>query len=402
MSIEVLVLNTAAADLRRPDFDFVDALVGEGGLAKCPTKDMPDYSQQQLHTWIEQGCATAGGPGNTAPLMARAGIKTAVGVNLGQGDYDGLDACGRYWHDVMTSNGVDMSATLVHKELPSGLTFIHDRPADERGGIAYFPNANNDFDFERFKREIERLGPKVVHYMYSGLSERGDANGGGDLAEFIQWCRGRGIITLVDSHTLAGDPAGLIASGAGVEDYRLLEPLLGEVDIFFTSADESKMIENTLGSRREWDKYCEHANCVHFLDFLAERFWQNATGTRVFGVTVGNGAYQTHRGGDGGVCDPAKTSSRFMAGGTVDLIGAGDSFRAGLLSYVAKNAEAFKKGSIDFEEAVQMGNLMASLYVKAPLDDRYGNIPGYDKLLEIVRNGVTYDDFDELLRALEN
>ncbi len=88
MATDVLILNTGVADLRRPDFEFADDLVGKGGLAKCKTEDMPDYSQQQLKQWIEQGHATAGGPGNTAPLIARTGLKVAVGVNLGKGNYE--------------------------------------------------------------------------------------------------------------------------------------------------------------------------------------------------------------------------------------------------------------------------------------------------------------------------
>ena len=144
MATDVLILNTAVTDLRRYDFTFADKLVGKGGLAKCNTKDMPDYSQQQIREWIQQGFATAGGPGNTAPLIARTGLKVAVGVNLGKGDYDGLDAQGRFFHDVMTSNNIDMSATNIHPYLSTGTTYIHSTSGDDRGGIAYFPNANNE------------------------------------------------------------------------------------------------------------------------------------------------------------------------------------------------------------------------------------------------------------------
>ena len=237
MPVDVLILNTAVADLRRPDFEFADELVGKGGLAKCKTEDMPDYSQEQIRKWIDEGFATAGGPGNTAPLIARTGLNVAVGVNLGQGNFDGLDAQGRYFHDMMTANGIDMSATHIHPSLPTGTTFIHSTTGDDRGGIAYFPNANNDFDFEIFKQAVEHLEPRVVYYMYSGLSDRGDANAGRDLADFIRWCRGRGAVTIADSHTLTGNPHKLIAEGKPIAEYRLLEPLLPELDVFFTSSD---------------------------------------------------------------------------------------------------------------------------------------------------------------------
>jgi sugar/nucleoside kinase (ribokinase family) len=413
MSTDVLILNTAVTDLRRPDFKFTDELVGKGGLAKCETEDMPNYSQQQLRQWIEQGFATAGGPGNTAPLIAKTGLKVTVGVNLGKGQYDGLDAQGRFFYDIMTENGIDMSQTHVHPDLPTGTTFIHSTSGRDRGGIAYFPNANNDFDFAIFKKAVERLKPKMVYYMYSGLSERGDANSGRDLAEFIKWCRSKNAVTIVDSHTLTGNPGELIKTGKPVKEYRLLEPLLPEVDIFFTSCDEVKLIENTLSAKRPWSEFEEHENNTHCLDFLTERFWQKACPelvpkvrsrwnkrTQLFGITVSDGAYEKHIIPDGSACGPNKIESRFMAGEVIDLVGAGDSFRAGLITYIASNMDKFRDGSMDFTEAVQMSNLFASLFIKAPLEDRYTNIKSYDTMLNVLRSGVTYTSFEALQNAL--
>jgi sugar/nucleoside kinase (ribokinase family) len=400
MATDVLILNTAVTDLRRPDFEFADELVGKGGLAKCETKDMPDYSQKQLKQWIDEGFATAGGPGNTAPLIARTGLKVAVGVNLGKGEYDGLDAQGRFFHDVMTSNGIDMSATFIHPNLATGTTFIHSTAGKDRGGIAYFPSANDDFDFEVFKSSVQRLKPKIVYYMYSGLSERGDANGGRDLAQFVRWCRGKGAVTIVDSHTLTGNPEQLIKSGRPVEQYHLLEPLLPEVDLFFTSCDEAKLIENTLSPGRSWAGFDEHENNVHSLDFLTERFWRRDNRTKLFGVTVSDGSYEKHMDPDGRIVGPNKIESRFMAGEIVDLVGAGDSFRAGFITYIAQHLKEFAQGTIAFDEAVQMGNLFASLYIKAPLDDRYGNIKSYDRMLKVVQSDVTYQSLVALQNAL--
>ncbi len=400
MATDVLILNTGVVDLRRPDFKFADKLVGKGGLAKCKTKDMPNYSQEQLREWIEQGFATAGGPGNTAPLIAGTGLKVAVGVNLGKGDYDGLDAQGRFFHDVMTSNGIDMSPTHIHPDLHTGTTFIHSTSGEDRGGIAYFPNANDDFDFEIFKGAVEKLKPSIVYYMYSGLSDRGDANGGRDLAEFIKWCRSNGAVTIVDSHTLTGNPGELIKAGKSIKEYRFLEPLLPEVDLFFTSCDEAKLTENTLAPGRTWDKFTEHENNLQFLDFLTERFWRRDNRTKLFGVTVSDGAYEKHICPDGRLGGPNKIESWFMGGEVVDLVGAGDAFRAGLITYIGRNLDRFRDGSIDFAEALQMGNLFASLYIKAPLDDRYGNIKTYDKMLKVVRSDVAYPSFEALRNAL--
>jgi sugar/nucleoside kinase (ribokinase family) len=400
MAVDVLVLNTAVVDLRRPDFEFTDKLVGKGGLAKCRFEDMPKYSQEQIRQWIEGGFATAGGPGNMAPLIARTGLKVAVGVNLGKGNYGGLDAQGRYFHDMMTANQIDMSATFIHPTVSTGTTFIHNTSGGDRGGIAYFPNANNDFDFAVFRKAVERLRPWIVYYMYSGLSDRGDAHGGRDLADFIQWCQGQGAVTIADSHTLTGNPHKLIAEGKPVREYRLLEPLLPELDLFFTSSDEAKLIENTLGRKPARTDLDERAYNTHLLEFLTKRFWQDDGRTKLFGVTVSDGAYIAYLGPEGQTGGPMKVTSRFMAGEVVDLVGAGDSFRAGLITYIASNLDGFQKGAIDFERAVQAGNLFASLYIKAPLGDRYGNIRPYAKMLQVLQTKDGFESFEALRQAL--
>ncbi len=386
MSIDVLILNTAVADLRSSEFAFTEKLVGPGGLAKCKTADMPPYTQQQYKQWADDGIMTAGGPGNTAPLLAKAGIKTAVGVNLGKGDFDGLDAQGRFFYDMMTKCNVDMSSTFVHPHLPTGTTFIYEKINNERGGLAYFPNANNDFDFEYFKKSVERLSPKIVFYMYSGLSDRGDANNGQDLADFIKWCRLKGIVTIADSHTLAGNPQKLIDEKACVPEYRLLAPLLPQLDIFFTSYDEARMIENTLGEKGRYIGISQQDYIVKFLNFLAEKFWKSNANSRLFGVTVKDGAFAIYKDAKGKIHHPQKITSRFMGGSVQDLVGAGDSFRAGVTAYISQNIESFKHSTISIEEAVQMGNLFASLYIQAPLNNRYGNVDTYANMLKKVKS----------------
>jgi sugar/nucleoside kinase (ribokinase family) len=251
-----------------------------------------------------------------------------------------------------------------------------------------------------FRKAVERLRPRIVYYMYSGLSDRGDANGGRDLADFIRWCQSQGVVTIADSHTLTGDPHKLIAEGKPVQEYRLLEPLLPELDLFFTSSDEAKLIENTLGRTPARTDLDERAYNLHFLEFLTRRFWQDDGRTKLFGVTVSDGAYMKYIGPEGQTGGPMKVTSRFMAGEVVDLVGAGDSFRAGLITYVANNLDGFRKGVIDFERAVQAGNLFASLYIKAPLGDRYGNIRPYAKMLEILRTKEGFESFEALRKTL--
>ncbi|MDD2455703.1 MAG: PfkB family carbohydrate kinase [Kiritimatiellae bacterium] len=400
MATDILILNTAVLDLRSPDFAFADRLAGAGGLAKCATADMPPYSQEQIKAYVDAGCGSAGGPGNTAPLQARAGLQVAVGVNLGKGEYDGLDVQGRFFHDTLTANGVDMSATAVHPALPTGTTFIHEVPSGERGGITYFPNANNDFDFETFKPHVSRFSPSVMYYMYSGLSDRGDANGGRDLAGFVAWCRAQGCVTIADSHTLTGNPQELIAAGAPVPAYRLLEPLLGELDIFFTSADEARMIRNTLEPDNAAKRLDTPSTIKAFLDFVTARFARQGGRARLFGVTVKNGAYIRYVKPDGDAGQTVFCASRFMVGDVVDLVGAGDSFRAGLTAYVARHRAEFLDGTLDAAAAVQTGNLMATLYVTSPLHDRYSLIPPFERMLAVVKGGRQFQTFAELTGAL--
>jgi autotransporter-associated beta strand protein len=398
---DILLLNTSVLDLRSADFGFTTSLVGAGGLAKCAAADMPPYTQEQLAAYSRNGRASAGGGGNTAPLLAHAGLRTAIGSNLGRGEYGGLDAQGRAFYDILVKNGVDMSATVIHPSLPTGTTFIHDAPDGERGGMVYFPNANDDFDFERFKREVLRLSPGVVYYMYSGLSDRGDANGGRDLAAFVRWCRAQGPVTIADSHTLCGNPHERIAKGEPVAAYALLAPLLGELDIFFTSVDEARMIRNTLEGAGSDCGADVQATIRGFFNLVAERFTGKTGRPQLFGVTVRNGAHALSVDAQGRTKEVRFVESRFMTGRVVDLVGAGDSFRAGLVGYVARHRDAFLDGTLKLEEAVQCGNLMASLYIMSELNDRYANIPKMERLEAVVRSGKSYADEAALSKAVK-
>ena len=346
------------------------------------------FSQEQLQQWIEQGFAVPGGLGNAAPLIAAAGLKTAVGVNLGQGDYAGLDAQGSFSLESMAASGIDTSAIVKHPSLPTGTTFIHSSKAGERLGIVYFPNANDDFDFEIFKTHVERLQPSVIYYMYSGLSRRGDATDGKDLAEFMRWCRTRGAVVIADSHTLTGTPRSFIDSAIPVAGYELLEPLLPELDIFFTSSDESRLIYNTLMVPRDASKCADaeyaYKDCPTFLDAVAEKYVTPEKRTRFWGVTVSDGAYEKHILPNGYTGAPTKITSRFMGGEVIDLVGGiFISGRPGCIR--GSQSRGFWSGAMDFSEAVQLGNLFASCYIKAPLGHRYC-IKSYEEMIARVRS----------------
>lgn len=400
-SVDVLVLNTAVLDLRSSDFTFARKLVEPGGLRKSSFADWPGYSQVQLKHWIDTGKATVGGSGNTAPLMAKMGLRVAIGANLGKGDYGGLDIQGRTFFDIMQRYGVDMSEIQIHPFLPTGTTFIYETTTEERGGIVYFANANDDFDFNVFRKSVIRRRPRIVYYMYCGLSERGDANCGRDLAMFMRWCSKQGCITIADSHTLTENPKILIEQERPVETYRLVEPLIPELDLFFTSADEARMIENTFGISYRRRNLSEKERNKLFLEFLLDVASKTGRRARMFGVTVKNGAMVVYIRPDGSLVGPQMIVSKFMAGEVIDLVGAGDSFRAGLLAYVARNRNKFTDGSFNVSDAVQMGNLTASLYIKAPLHDRYRYIKKYEVMLHMLQTNLQYSSFDELLRQLE-
>jgi sugar/nucleoside kinase (ribokinase family) len=235
--------------------------------------------------------------------------------------------------------------------------------------------------------------------MYSGLSDKADANGGKDLADFIRFCSQKDIVTIADSHTLTNNPQALIDSDKEIEGYKILEPLLFELDLFFTSYDEARMIENTIGNKDNYIGSDEKKYINAFLKSLSQKFWRDKN-AGVFGVTVKDGAAVIYRDAFGNIDGPLMVRSKFMSGDAIDLVGAGDSFRAGFVTYIVKNIKDFKTGRINIADAVQMGNLFASLYIKAPLSDRYGNIGKYEKLLRVINSPVQFNTFEQLISAV--
>src|SRR3989338_569072 len=408
MPIDVLVLNTAVVDLRSPDFTFCDQLVGKGGLAKCRTEDMPLHSQEQIADLIRQGKATAGGYGNNAPLMARAVLSVAALSGFGKGEHETidhrllLDAQCKFYYDTMASSGINMTFAYANPTLMTGTTFIHDASGGERGGIAYFPNANNELNFSGAKAVIELLQPRIVYYMYSGLSDCGDANGGKDLADFIKGCRGQGAVTIADTHCLTGHVDEALRGTQIVAGYNLLGPLLPEVDIFFCSTDEAGMIaRNTelLGNFAK-SRLVDPTFPSHFINKQIERRKKEESRTRLYVVTCSTGAYQGGIMPDRHYSMARKVTSNFLTDQLVDLVGAGDSFRAGLITYIANNLEAWRNGSIDIAKAVQMGNLFASIFISAPLNDRYSGVLPYKTMNVVVEGGNTYANRNKLIGAL--
>jgi len=378
MPIDVLILNHATVDIRVSSFS-IGNLVLEDGMKINRKDEVSEY----LDGNVKECEITLGGSGNLAPLIARAGLNVALAFNVGKGDSNGLDSYGRFFCDTMSNEGINLNHVHTHPTLPTAVTLIDNTSENSRGGMLYFPYANDDIDFERFREAVEDLNPKIVHYMYVGLSKAGDRNKGKDLTDFLAWCNDRGIVTSVDSHTLTTDKKLTIDAGIKVKEYELLLPVLPVSDIFFTSLDEAKMISNSLEYLPNYSG--ENDNFYsEFLHYLMENNLGESNRTKLFGVTFNRGVYAI-RSSSSGISEPFKVQSKFLEGQVVDLVGAGDSFRAGVLTYVCRNLDSFKNGDINWNDVLQMGNLFASNVIKSPLNERYNSIQSYSEMSKILR-----------------
>jgi sugar/nucleoside kinase (ribokinase family) len=372
-STEILILNHATVDIRT-DSSQISKLVKNEGI----NIERKNKSSKYLNENTSTSVLTFGGSGNLAPLISKSGLEVALASNLGN------DQNGRLFYRAMEIEGVNLKYINMQESLETAVTFITNSDNNSRGGMVYFPNANDDVDFEKFKKATEDLNPNILHYMYVGLSKGGDIRGGRDLAKFLEWNQERGILTSIDSHTLTTDIQSAIDSKRKIKKYNLLNSILPSTDVFFVSSDEAKLIANSLDylpnyTPQNKDFYFE------FLDLLIKNNLGGGKREKLFGVTNKQGAYAISA-SNLNVGNPFQIESKFKEGQIIDLVGAGDSFRAGLLSYINKNLIDFKRGDLDIIEAIQMGNLFASKFIKSPLDKRYSLIQPYDHMLAELRN----------------
>jgi hypothetical protein len=212
-------------------------------------------------------------------------------------------------------------------------------------------------------------------------------------------CHGHGAKTMADSHTLTPDPSRQIAARTPVPQYRWLCPVWPTLDAFFTSVDEARMMLNTLWPDHSVDLSNVESSAVEFLD----RWVQGGTVDRrvLVGVTAARCAWARWVLPNGAVGPVACVRSRFVTGEIVDLVGAGDAFRAGVLAVMARCGAEWDAGSLDLEEVVQMGHLMAALYIHGPLEDRCRYIPSFEVMRELVRSGAKFTSWAALRRAVE-
>jgi len=383
MSIDLLVLNHASVDIRI-SLPWIRDLVENEGMLVNREDDSSEYLRrcsQSLES-CQENVMAFGGSGNLAPLISRTGLNVALAFNVGKGDYNGFDLNGRLFCNAMENEGVNLDHVHTHETLSTAITFIDVSNKDTRGGMVYFPNANDDVDFGRFKEAVSKLKPKIVHYMYVGLSKGGDKNKGKDLADFFEWCGSQGIITSVDTHTLTPDTRSTIESGNKISDYELLIPILPTTDIFFISSDESKIIANSLDYLPDCDRENENFY-FDFLDFLIRDNLGSRNRPKLFGVTSTQEVSAINS-FESEISKPFKVKSKFGKGQVVDLVGAGDSFKAGVFAYICKNIGDFKSGDINWADTVQMGHLFSSRFINSNLNDRYGRIERYDEMCELL------------------
>ena len=122
----------------------------------------------------------------------------------------------------------------------------------------------------------------------------------------------------------------------------------------------------------------------------------------MFGVTRSDGIYLL---GNSDYQDPSEglfVPTRFLKGMNTDLVGAGDSSRAGIAISLLGDLLGWHAGYFgtgDFAEAGEMANLTSAMYVNSKPGD-YSLIPSHQRALSVVRGDKEYAEMNELKDAL--
>jgi len=397
--LDVLCIGTTCVDMRNPEFDFLNDIRGDGLVADS------SRTREVLQKWLEYDparnvSAMGGGMLNVAPLIALAGGKAGILTAMGN------DLPGNLMKRIMYETSV-MPIIEAEAGYPSSVSFVKPPEGGKREAILHCPNAMDYFDANSCFHSAIGSGLKqgaIVHYAYSGLSRAMDENNSRRLASLMQFCRESGYLTMADTHTYSPNPKEDIEARKVIPQYNLLESVLPHLDFFFCSQDEAMMIANAfhygLDAKhpiRNW----------HFLDATRHRFYKDGS-PRIVGVTAGTSAtlmYDTGR-----FATVVETiESPYIITDANNFVGAGDSFRAGIMLEWSKNpnyAINFSCGDRnigyrDLERLALMGHLMAACYVTRNEADPYGNIPKYEDMKRVVDSGKKYADKAELMRDLK-
>lgn len=289
-----------------------------------------------------------GGIGNVA-LPA-----SALGINTGIVGYVGDDRLGKHFLRKIQKYGVYISGVITEPEYNTDFSYIPQDRNGSRAGIKFCESAGKHFDLtnKRIMEIFYLLNPKIVQISYSGLFEEGaDRDGGKKLAEGIRLIKDNlDSLVMVDTHTYTGK----------LERYDYLKPALEVSDMFICSYDEARLI-----SERFYIKSGEtkEDKIDSFLSYLEEHYCKGDS-ARLYAVTTSETISILYY-------KPNKQTERIKFDNwftttiehIYDTTGAGDSFKAGLNSYILNHLQEFKEGTINIQEAVQFANLIARLYI---------------------------------------
>jgi len=238
----------------------------------------------QVERLVADAQLTIGGSGAImACAAARLGLRTAIAAVVGD------DLFGRFMIDALDDRGVDTSAIVVDSALRTGLTVILARPADR--AILTYAGAITALSAERVDRVL-LAGARHVHVS----------------AFFQQTALAPGLAPLLASARRAGKTTSLDPNWDPREEWDAgLRGLLPQLDLLMPNAAEVCRIAGQDDPRRAAQELAEAGPVV-----AAKLGEQGAIAARA---------------------GQALTAARAPSGvATVDAVGAGDAFDAGLLA----------------------------------------------------------------------
>ncbi len=309
-------------------------------------KTRPPLTKVQLATVQLGGC------GNVARPAAALGVKTGV---IG---YIGQDIEGEQFIKVMKEHSVNVFGVISDKRYRTDVSFIPQDKSGMRTPVTFCEHVGKYLD-PNDPRVMERLiflNPSIVQISYSGLFERGaDLEGGRRLARAIKWMKDTiDTLVMVDTHTYTLEP----------ERYEYLKPSLEVADLFVCSDDEVDLIVPQYGIK-------SGAHMVDkrqaFLSYLKKQYCKGNE-ARLYAITSAEKTLVLYYKSIGEVKQIESknwflTTKEYMPNNQFYLIGAGDSWKAGLNVYILHHLEEFKSGDLNIEEGVQFANLTSRLYI---------------------------------------
>lgn len=361
-----------------PALSHLEGLAAPGALYLGSPPEMPSLDDHFFSAQVVACEASAGGQHNTTLPLRKAGLNV-VGIGaMGVNGSRSFDTQGRFLLEVMEQHGIPPFIQEV-QDLSTGTTFKLGTPGQkERPGLVYFPQANLATDLNFVMDQIRATHPKIVHWMYMGLM--GDADR--SLGRFFRECRCQtSCIVSADAHTIQ-------------QDAKVLQQALPELDIFFCSADDAKLIATALQLNLD-DSHPQFVS--NFLTRLYDQYAGCGSRRPLFGVTMKNGAYFKVDEEN----PQAVTSNYTVENEDLNLVGAGDAFRAGVLGYVSQHVQEFRGGKMNYRDAVQLGNLMAVLCITAPVKERLSQIAPFKNLERIAATDVKFGSVTALTDALK-